>query len=57
MRLTKQDMIQILGPADGIRLHNSLQARLYLDCSQSSFSRSLKKLPTYLDATGGFPAK
>ena len=27
LRLTKQDMIQILGPADGIRLHNSLQAR------------------------------
>lgn len=27
LRLTKQDMIQIMGPADGIRLHNSLQAR------------------------------
>lgn len=27
LRLSKQDMIQILGPADGIRLHNSLQAR------------------------------
>lgn len=27
LRLSKQDMVQILGPADGIRLHNSLQAR------------------------------
>lgn len=27
LRLTKQDMIQIMGPADGIRLHNALQAR------------------------------
>lgn len=27
LRLTKQDMIQIMGPADGIRLHNSFQAR------------------------------
>ena len=27
LRLTKQDMIQIMGPADGIRLHNAFQAR------------------------------
>lgn len=27
LRLTKQDMVQIMGPADGIRLYNSLQAR------------------------------
>ncbi|XP_032233782.1 transcription factor CP2 isoform X2 [Nematostella vectensis] len=27
LRLTRQDVIQILGPADGIRLHNALQSR------------------------------